>query len=145
MSEEKRENSKEELNVFEKSEEIHFFTNQTNSSLVILKTLLIENILGFQFYHLHFKESMFLLVFENKKKDGFGVLKKKHKETILEEFEAIKAKESGPRPTIDGRSTLLSLIGFKSKIVLRVRPTNDGRSRPTVIGRSREAEDISKF
>ncbi|KAI5681498.1 hypothetical protein M9H77_02726 [Catharanthus roseus] len=35
MSEEKQENSKEELDVFEKNEEINFFANQTNSSLEI--------------------------------------------------------------------------------------------------------------
>ncbi|KAI5673463.1 hypothetical protein M9H77_13827 [Catharanthus roseus] len=34
MSEEKRENSKEEFDVLKKSEEINFFANQTNSSLV---------------------------------------------------------------------------------------------------------------
>ncbi|KAI5664569.1 hypothetical protein M9H77_23892 [Catharanthus roseus] len=34
MSEEKRKNSKEELDVLKKSEEINFFANQTNSSLV---------------------------------------------------------------------------------------------------------------
>ncbi|KAI5661837.1 hypothetical protein M9H77_21160 [Catharanthus roseus] len=43
--------------------------------LEFLKAFLIENILGFQFYHLHFKESMVLLVCEHKKKDCFGVLK----------------------------------------------------------------------
>ncbi|KAI5657044.1 hypothetical protein M9H77_25837 [Catharanthus roseus] len=43
--------------------------------LKFLNAFLIENILGFQFYNLHFKESMFLLSSENKKKDGFGVLK----------------------------------------------------------------------
>ncbi|KAI5681507.1 hypothetical protein M9H77_02735 [Catharanthus roseus] len=41
--------------------------------LEVLKSILIEKILGFQFYHLHFKESMVLLICENKK-DGFGVL-----------------------------------------------------------------------
>ncbi|KAI5653475.1 hypothetical protein M9H77_30662 [Catharanthus roseus] len=54
--------------------------------LEVLKTFLNENILGFQFYHLHFKEYMFLLIFENKKKDGFGVRKVCHRvfvETIL--------------------------------------------------------------
>ncbi|KAI5667342.1 hypothetical protein M9H77_17195 [Catharanthus roseus] len=35
--------------------------------LEVLKAFLIENILSFQFYHLLFKESMFLLIFENKK------------------------------------------------------------------------------
>ncbi|KAI5676011.1 hypothetical protein M9H77_06961 [Catharanthus roseus] len=45
------------------------------NGLEVLKAFLIENILSFQSYHLHFKESMFLLIFENKKKDGFGVLK----------------------------------------------------------------------
>ncbi|KAI5652383.1 hypothetical protein M9H77_29570 [Catharanthus roseus] len=45
----------------------------------VLKAFLIENILGFQFYHLHFKESMFLLIFENKKKDSFGALKVCHR------------------------------------------------------------------
>ncbi|KAI5664022.1 hypothetical protein M9H77_23345 [Catharanthus roseus] len=37
--------------------------------------IFIENILHFQFYLLHFKESMLLLICENKK-DGFGVLKR---------------------------------------------------------------------
>ncbi|KAI5664026.1 hypothetical protein M9H77_23349 [Catharanthus roseus] len=46
--------------------------------LKFLNVILIENILGFKFNHLHFKESMFLLVCENKKKDGFGVLKVCH-------------------------------------------------------------------
>ncbi|KAI5681029.1 hypothetical protein M9H77_02256 [Catharanthus roseus] len=162
MSEDKGENAKEELNAFEESEEINFFANQTNSSLVqlenpcddckfligleVLKAFLIENILGSQFHHLHFNESMFLLIFENKKKDGFGVLKKrKHKETSLEELRAIKAKKSGPRPIADDRSILPSPVGFWPKIVLRIRPIVDGRSRPTVAGRSLEAEDIEGF
>ncbi|KAI5675997.1 hypothetical protein M9H77_06947 [Catharanthus roseus] len=52
----------------------------------VLKAFLIETILDLQFHHLHFKESMFFLIFENKKKDGFGVLKVCHRvfvETIL--------------------------------------------------------------
>ncbi|KAI5681320.1 hypothetical protein M9H77_02547 [Catharanthus roseus] len=43
--------------------------------LEALKAFFIENILSFQFYHFHFKDSMFLLIFKNKKEDGFGVLK----------------------------------------------------------------------
>ncbi|KAI5652589.1 hypothetical protein M9H77_29776 [Catharanthus roseus] len=39
---------------------------------------LIENNLAFQFYDFHLKESMFLLIFENKMKYGFGVFKVCH-------------------------------------------------------------------
>ncbi|KAI5681483.1 hypothetical protein M9H77_02711 [Catharanthus roseus] len=42
------------------------------------------------------------------------------KETSLEELGATKAKESSPRPTTDGRSTILSLKGFWFKAVLRI-------------------------
>ncbi|KAI5681192.1 hypothetical protein M9H77_02419 [Catharanthus roseus] len=58
------------------------------------------------------------------------------KEASLEELGAIKAKEIGQRPTGDGRSTILLPVGFWSKTVLRIRPTIDGRLRPTVAGRS---------
>ncbi|KAI5667127.1 hypothetical protein M9H77_16980 [Catharanthus roseus] len=44
----------------------------------VSKDFLIETILGLQFYLLHFEESMFLLICENKKKSGFGVLKVFH-------------------------------------------------------------------
>ncbi|KAI5653129.1 hypothetical protein M9H77_30316 [Catharanthus roseus] len=43
--------------------------------LEVLKAFLNEKILSFQFYPLHFKESMFSLICENKKEDSFGVLK----------------------------------------------------------------------
>ncbi|KAI5681342.1 hypothetical protein M9H77_02569 [Catharanthus roseus] len=36
--------------------------------LEVLKALLIENVLSFQFYHLHFKESMFLLILKTRRK-----------------------------------------------------------------------------
>ncbi|KAI5676599.1 hypothetical protein M9H77_07549 [Catharanthus roseus] len=50
--------------------------------LEVLKAFLIENILGFQFYCFHFKESMFLLNFQNKKKYDFGVLKSSWKKGL---------------------------------------------------------------
>ncbi|KAI5673951.1 hypothetical protein M9H77_14315 [Catharanthus roseus] len=57
--------------------------------LKFLNAFLIENILGFQFYHLHFKESIFLLICENKKKNDFGVLKRN-----LESVRILKIKKS---------------------------------------------------
>ncbi|KAI5662715.1 hypothetical protein M9H77_22038 [Catharanthus roseus] len=46
--------------------------------LEVLKAFLIETILGLQFYLLHFEKSMFLLICENKKNSGVGVLKVFH-------------------------------------------------------------------
>ncbi|KAI5672684.1 hypothetical protein M9H77_13048 [Catharanthus roseus] len=54
------------------------YLNICDMGINFSNAFLVENILGFQFYHFHFKESMFLLICENKKKDGCGVLRVCH-------------------------------------------------------------------